>query len=78
MIPVDGSSRLIRWVVSMPPGRGQREVHQDDVGRRLEGAVDGAPRILGLGDDLEVRLATEDVGDAHPEQGVVVDDEDPA
>ena len=58
-------------------GRGQREVHQDDVGRRLEGPIDGAPGIVGLADDLEVRLRPEDVGDAHPEQGVVVDDQDP-
>ena len=34
-------------------------------------------RVVRLGDDLEVGLVAEDVGDPHPEQGVVVDDEDP-
>ena len=58
-------------------GRGQREVHQDDVGRRLQRAIDGAAGIVGLGDDLEVGFAAQDVGDPHPEEGVVVDDEDP-
>ena len=58
-------------------GRRQREVHEDDVGRRLERAIDRAARVVGLADDLEVRLAAEDVGDPDPEQGMVVDDQDP-
>ena len=77
MIPVEGSSRLIRWVVSMPPGDGS-----DRSIRMMSGEVSSARSIalraiLRLADDLEVGLATEDVGDADPEQGVVVDDEDP-
>ena len=60
-----------------PARRRQRQVHEDDVGRRLERTVDRAPRVLGLADDVEVRLAREDVGDPDPEQGMVVDDEDP-
>ena len=59
-----------------PAGSRQREVHEDDVGRGLEGPVDRRPAVVGLADDLEVRLAPEDVGDADPEEGVVVDDQD--
>ena len=36
--------------------------------------VEGAAAVLGLADDLEVRLALEDVAHAHAEQGVVVDE----
>src|SRR6185295_2862176 len=59
-----------------PARGGERQVHQDDVGRRLHGAIDGGARVVRLGDDREVGLTTEDIGDAHPEQGVIVDDED--
>ena len=67
----------MRWVVSMPPGAGsERSIRtmSGDVSSARSTALAG---IVGLADDLEVGLAAEDVGDAHPEQGVVVDDEDP-
>src|SRR6266508_59681 len=57
-------------------GRGQREVHEDDVGRCLDGEVECAAAVVGLTGDLEVGLLLEDVADADPEQGMVVDDED--
>ena len=76
MIPVEGSSRLIRWVVSMPPGAGSERSM-----RMMSGDVSRArsiarPAVVGLADDLEVGLALEDVADADAEQGVVVDDQD--
>ena len=35
------------------------------------------PAVVRLADDLEVGLALEDVADPDPEEGVVVDDQDP-
>ena len=60
-----------------PAGRRQRQVHEDDVRRGLEGAIDRRPAVVGLADDLEVRLALQDVADPDAEQRVVVDDQDP-
>ncbi len=57
-------------------GRRQRQVEQDDVGRELGGRVDGAARIVRLGDDLEVALGLEDLAHADAEEGVVVDEQD--
>ena len=76
MIPALGTSRLTRCVVSMPPGRGQRQVEQDDVRRVQPGRVDGAAGVVRLGDDLEVRLRVEDLAHADPEERVVVDEQD--
>src|SRR4051794_25642547 len=56
----------------------EREVHQDDVGGGLERTVDGAARVVGFGDDLEVALVAEDVRDPHAKEGVIIDDEDPS
>src|SRR4029077_13654517 len=59
-----------------PARRGQGEVHQDDVRRGVERGIHGAAGVLGLAHDLHVRFLREDLGDAHPEQDVVVDDQD--
>ena len=56
-------------------GAGQGQIHEDDVGRGLEGELDGAPAVVGLADDEEVGLALEQAAHAHPEQGMVVDEE---
>ena len=77
MIETAGNSRLIRCVVSMPPGARQREVHEDDVGRRLEARSIALAAVVRLADDLEVLSPREDLGDAHAEEDMVVDDEDP-
>ena len=76
MIPALGTSRLTRWVVSMPPGAGQRQVEQDDVRGVQPGGVDGAAGILRLVDDVEVGLRFEDLAHPDAEQRVVVDEED--
>ena len=56
---------------------GQRQVEQDDVGSYCSTAMSNAPRrVLGLADDVEVRLALEDLAHAHAEQRVVVDQQD--
>ena len=77
MIPVDGQLALDP-LRRLDAARGrQREVHQDDVGRRSRGRVDrerpssASPTISKSGS------RSEDVRDADPEEGVVVDDEDP-
>ena len=56
--------------------RRQRQVEQDDVGRQLDGHGEGVATVLGLADDVEVRLVTEYLAHAHAEQGVVVDEQD--
>ncbi len=58
-------------------GRREREVHEDDVRRRLERPIDRAARVVGLADDLEVVFLAEDVGNPDAKEGVVVDDQDP-
>src|ERR1019366_7412323 len=40
------------------------------------GQVNGAPAVLGLAHDLEIRFTLEQAAHPHPKQGVVVDQED--
>ena len=75
-MPTLGTSRLMRCVVSMPPGAGS-----DRSSRTMSGLISTAMRervaaVLGLADDVEVRLALEDLAHAHAEQRVVVDEQD--
>src|SRR6266567_1783517 len=60
-----------------PVGRGQADVHQDDVRRQLLDQRDRFAPVPGLADDLHVTLELQDVADATPEERVTVDDHDP-
>src|SRR6185437_12263162 len=56
---------------------GQRQVHQDDVWRGHARHLEPGTSVGGLADHVEVAFAAQDVRDAHAEEGVVVDDQDP-
>jgi hypothetical protein len=56
--------------------RGQRQVEQHDVGRVVARGVERRPRVLRLGDDVEVLFALQDLAHPDPEQRVVVDQQD--
>jgi hypothetical protein len=53
-----------------------QQVHQDDVGLEPAGHGDALAAIGGLADDLDVVLQVEEHAEAHPDDRVVVDDQD--
>ena len=50
-------------------------VHHDHIGRECSHEIERGAPVVRLGDHLEVGLALEDLADAHPEQGMVVNDQ---
>ena len=54
-----------------------QQVHQDDVGLEAAGHGHALRAVGGLTDDLDVVLEFEEHPQAHPDDGMVVDDEDP-
>ena len=51
------------------------QVHQHDVGTVRAERLDGLAAVGGFGDDLEIGLLVDDVGDAGAQQRVIVDDQ---
>ena len=70
----------LRIVGENAPGRldavhvGHHEIHDDDVRIRLPRLADAALAVLRVADDREVGFRVDERGEAHAENGVVVDD----
>jgi hypothetical protein len=56
---------------------GHADVHQDDVGPQLAGALDRLLAVSRLADDLEVVLRLQEEPEAGPDELLVVDDQQP-
>ena len=74
-ISVSGSSALIRPIAVTPSMFGMSRSIRIDVGRQPAGHRDALAAVGGLAHDLDVGQEVEEGAQAHPDDGVVVDEE---
>lgn len=54
---------------------GHPHVHEDDVGRPLDGGLDGLLPVAGLAQDADVGVGSEHRPETRPDQGLIVHDQ---
>ena len=74
---LSGPAAVMAAVAGIPSMPGIRTSISTTSGCRADAMRDAGRPVAGLADHLDVRLGLQDQPEAHPEQGLVVDQQDP-